>query len=75
MKLEKKDGALLLVIGVWNIAIWSNFARNLVKTAQDSEQHRPLPYYVAHALLIVVDCFLGGLLVKIGVKGLLAREK
>lgn len=75
MKLEKKDGALLLAVGVWNIVIWSNFAKNLVRTAKDPEQERPAPYYIAHAVLIVVDVLLGGLLLKIGVKGLLARER
>ncbi|MFE6510586.1 SCO4848 family membrane protein [Nocardioides sp. NPDC057767] len=73
MKLEKTEGALLLVIGIWTIAIWTNFGRNLVKTATDPEQTRPKPYYVAHAVLVVVDVLLGGLLVKLGVQRLLTR--
>lgn len=74
MKLAKKDGALLLAVGVWNIVIWSNFARNLARTAQDPEQSRPAAYYIAHAILIVVDVILGGLLAKLGVQALRARR-
>ena len=74
MRLTKKDGALLLFVGVWNVVIWSNFAKNLVKTAKDPEQSRPKPYYIAHAVLVVVDVILGGLLGKLGVKALLGRR-
>ncbi|MEX0428849.1 SCO4848 family membrane protein [Nocardioides sp. DS6] len=74
MKLEKKDGALLLFVGVWNVVIWSNFAKNLVRTARDPEQSRPRPYYIAHAVLIVVDVVLGGLLGRLGVKALIGRR-
>lgn len=73
MKLEKRDGALLMVIGVWNIVIWSNFAKNLRKTALDPEQHRPLPYYVAHVVLIVVNSIIGGVLGALGLKALRSR--
>ncbi|GGR50139.1 hypothetical protein J2S40_000105 [Nocardioides luteus] len=73
MKLEKNEGTLLLVIGVWTIAIWTNFGRNLVKTAKDPEQNRPRPYYIAHAVLVAVDVVLGGLLVKLGVRALRGR--
>lgn len=73
MKIEKQEGAILLGIGLWNLAIWSNFGKNLVRTAKDPEQTRPAPYYIAHAALIVVDVLLGGLLVKLGVQRLLSR--
>lgn len=73
MKLERRDGALLLVIGVWNIVIWSNFAKNLRKTALDPEQHRPLPYYVAHVVLIVVNSIIGGVLAALGLKAFRSR--
>ncbi|HVX53697.1 SCO4848 family membrane protein [Nocardioides sp.] len=73
MKLEKRDGALLLVIGVWNIVIWSNFAKNLRKTALDPDQHRPRPYYIAHAVLIVVNSIIGGVLAALGLKALRSR--
>ena len=73
MKLEKRGGALLLVVGVWNIVIWSNFARNLAKTAADPEQERPRPYYIAHAVLIVVNSIIGGVLGVLGVKALRGR--
>lgn len=68
MKLEKKDGTLLLAIGVWNVVTWTNFAKNLAKTARSGEE-RPRPYYIAHAVLIVVNLLIGGLL---GARGLRA---
>ncbi|MBO0843200.1 MAG: hypothetical protein J2O46_08445 [Nocardioides sp.] len=74
MKIEKQDGAILLGIGLWNLVIWTNFGRNLVRTARDPEQSRPKPYYIAHAVLIVVDVLLGGLLIKLGVQRLLTRS-
>ncbi len=74
MKLQKKDGALLLVIGMFTIAIWGNFARNLAKTAKDPAQSRPRPYYVAHAVLIAVDTAIGGLLAALGFKALRASD-
>lgn len=70
MRLQKKDGAILLAIGVWNLVIWGNFAKNLAKTARDPEQSRPAPYYIAHAVLILVDTLLGGLLIRLGVRAL-----
>lgn len=73
MKLERRDGALLVVIGVWNIVIWSNFAKNLRKTALDPEQHRPLPYYIAHVVLIVVNSIIGGVLAALGLKAFRSR--
>ena len=68
--MTKKDGALLLGIGAWNIAIWSNFAKNLAKTARDPEQSRPAPYYIAHGVLIAVDVAIGGVLIGKGVEAL-----
>jgi hypothetical protein len=73
VKLERRDGALLVVIGVWNIVIWSNFAKNLRKTALDPEQHRPLPYYIAHVVLIVVNSIIGGVLAALGLKAFRSR--
>jgi len=70
--MTKKDGALLLGIGVWNIGIWGNFARNLRKTAADPAQHRPRAYYIAHAGLIVANSAIGGLLIAKGAKSLKA---
>ena len=74
MRIEKKDGALLLAVGIWNIVIWGNFAKNLAKTAADPEQNRPKPYYVAHAVLIVVDTIIGGALAAFGLKALRSRR-
>jgi hypothetical protein len=70
MRVDRKGGSLLLVVGIWNIVIWSNFAKNLAKTATDPEQSRPRPYYIAHAVLIVVNSVIGGALAAVGVKAL-----
>ena len=67
MKLEKRDGALLLAIGIWNIVIWSNFAKNLAKTRRSGE-HRPPAYFIAHGVLIAVDSVIGGFLTVMGLK-------
>jgi len=69
MDREKKQGLLLVVVGVWNLLIWGNFAKNLVRTARSGEQ-RGRPYYVAHGVLVVVDVLLGVLLGAIGLKTL-----
>jgi hypothetical protein len=73
VKLDKRGGALLLGIGVWNILTWSNFAKNLAKTARDPEQDRPRPYYIAHAVLIAVNSVIGGVLGVLGLKALRSR--
>lgn len=70
--MTKKDGALLVGIGVWNIAIWGNFARNLARTARDPEQSRPAPYYIAHGVLIAVDAAIGAVLIGKGIEQLRA---
>ncbi len=72
MNPQRKHGALLLGVGIWNVAIWSNFAKNLLKTARSGEE-RPRPYYIAHAVLIVVDVAIGGLLARLGLKALRSR--
>ena len=72
--MTKKDGALLLGIGVWNIGIWGNFARNLLKTAADPEQERPKAYYIAHNVLIASNVAIGGLLIGKGVEALTAKD-
>jgi hypothetical protein len=72
MRLHKKGGALLLAVGIWNIVIWGNFAKNLAKTAADPEKVRPRPYYIAHAVLIVVNSVIGACLAAVGLKGVRA---
>jgi hypothetical protein len=67
--MTKKEGALLLGIGAWNVAIWGNFARNLARTAARGED-RPRAYYVAHASLIAVDVAIGAVLIGKGAKAL-----
>jgi hypothetical protein len=67
--MSKRDGALLVGVGVWNIAIWGNFARNLVRTKR-SGADRPTAYYVAHAALIGIDTAIGGVLLAKGARAL-----
>ena len=72
--MTKKDGALLLGIGVWNIGIWGNFARNLAKTAADATQERPRAYYIAHSVLVASNVAIGGLLIGKGVASLSSTD-
>lgn len=50
MQLTRKHAVVLGVIAVWNVVTYANFAVNLLGT-----DDRPVGYYVAHAVLIVVN--------------------
>lgn len=63
---EKKHGAFLLAVGIWNLFTWSNFAKNLARTAKDPDQYRPKPYYIAHLVLIVINSVLGVVMTVLG---------
>lgn len=51
MKLERKHAVVLLAIAAWNVISYAQFTRALITTEED----RPAAYFVAHAVLIVVN--------------------
>lgn len=51
MKLERKHALVLLAVAVWNVLTYAQFTKALITTEED----RPTGYYVAHAVLIVVN--------------------
>ncbi|HEX6246362.1 MAG TPA: hypothetical protein VFZ64_00710 [Nocardioidaceae bacterium] len=54
MKLERKHAVVLLLIAVWNVVSYANFARNLYEAWAGGED-RSTGYFVAHIVLIVVN--------------------
>jgi len=66
---DKKLGGLLLGVGAWNLFTWTNFAKNLRRTARSGEQ-RPRAYYLAHTVLIIANLAIGGVLGAVGAKQL-----
>jgi hypothetical protein len=65
MRLERRHGWLLLGIAAWNVVIWLTFAKNL-SAAYSSGEDRPLGYWVAHSVLIVVDLVVAAVLARLG---------
>lgn len=61
VKLQRKHALVLLGIAAWNVITWATFIRNLAKT-----EGRPTGYYVAHAVLIVVNLVIAAVLGKWG---------
>lgn len=49
---------MLLAVAVWNVVTYAQFTRALVTTQED----RPTAYYVAHAVLIVVNLAIAAVL-------------
>ena len=50
MKLERRHALALLAIAAWNVLTYAQFTRALATT-----EDRPVAYYVAHTVLIVVN--------------------
>ncbi len=50
-----------MVVAVWNVVTWAQFARNLSQA-----EGRPTGYYVAHTVLIVVNLVIAGVLGTMG---------
>lgn len=67
MRLERKHAVLFLAIALWNVLSYANFTRNLVETAASGED-RAAGYYVAHAVLIVVNLAIAAVLARLGWK-------
>lgn len=69
MVFERKHAVFLLVVAVWNVAIWARFIVALTGT-----DGRPTGYYVAHAVLIVVNFLIAAVLGTWGWKALRAQR-
>lgn len=67
MKFERKHAVLFLLISAWNVFSYANFARNLSKAAAGGED-RPVGYYIAHIVLIIVNLVIAAILGRLGIK-------
>ena len=67
MKLERKHAVLFLLIAVWNVVTYANFAKNLLEAQQRGED-RPTGYWVAHTGLIVVNLVVAVVLGRLGLR-------
>ena len=65
MTLTRRHVLLLWAIAAWNVLTYANFARNLWSAHQAGED-RPLGYWVAHTVLIVVNVAIAVVLARLG---------
>ena len=70
MKLERRHALALLAIAAWNVVTYAQFTRALATTEED----RPVGYYVAHTVLIVVNLAIAVVLGRWGVRALRAER-
>lgn len=70
MKLERRHALALLAIAAWNVLTYAQFTRALATTEED----RPLAYYVAHTVLIVVNLGIAAVLGRWGWRALQASR-
>jgi len=68
VKFERKHALVLLAVAVWNVLTYAQFTKALITTTED----RPTGYYVAHAVLIVVNVGIAGVLGRWGWQALKA---
>lgn len=71
MKLERKHAVVLLAIAAWNVVTYAQFTRALATTEED----RPVAYFVAHAVLIVVNLVIAVVLGRWGWRALQASRR
>lgn len=70
MKLERRHALALLAIAAWNVVTYAQFTRALATTEED----RPVGYYVAHTVLIVVNLLIAAVLARWGARALRASR-
>lgn len=70
MKLERKHALVLLAVTVWNVVTYAQFTKALITTEED----RATGYYVAHAVLIVVNVAIAVVLGRWGWRALKASS-
>lgn len=70
MKFERKHALVLLAIAAWNVLTYAQFTKALINTTED----RPMGYYVAHSILIVVNLLIAIVLATWGWRALKATK-
>ncbi len=70
MRFERKHALVLLAVAVWNVVTYAQFTRALITTTED----RATGYYVAHAVLIVVNVVIAVVLGRWGWQALKASQ-
>jgi uncharacterized membrane protein len=70
VRFERKHAAVLIVVAIWNVVTWAQFARNLSQA-----EGRPTGYYVAHTVLIVVNFVIAGVLGTMGFRAWRAADR
>ena len=73
MRFERRHAWLLVGIAAWMVVTWLMFAKNL-SDAYAAGEDRPSGYWVAHSVLIVVNLVIAGVLARLGLRALRARE-
>ena len=67
MTVSRRTAWFLLGVALWMAFVWGTFIRNLAQ-----EEGRPTGFYVAHAVLIVVDLAIAAALAVIAIRALRA---
>lgn len=67
MTLGRRTAWFLLAVAAWMVFVWGTFIRNLA-----NEEGRPTSFYVAHAVLIVIDLGIAVALAVIAIRALRA---
>lgn len=70
VKLDRRHAWALLAIAAWNVVTYAQFTRALATTEED----RPVGYYVAHTVLIVVNLLIAAVLGRWGLRALRAQR-
>ncbi|MBS43286.1 MAG: hypothetical protein CMH83_09025 [Nocardioides sp.] len=65
MRFGRRHAVLLLAVAVWNVLTFGMFARNL-RAAHARGEERTTAYWVAHAVLVVVNYVIAAVLGSVG---------
>lgn len=61
MRIGRKLAGFLVAVALWNLVTYAVFVNNLIGT-----EGRPTGYYVAHAVLIIVNLGIAAVLAVVG---------
>ena len=67
MKFQRRHAVLLLAVAAWNVFSYATFAKNLAAAHARGEE-RPIGYWVAHVVLIVVNLVIAAVLARLGLR-------